>query len=549
MPERLLSDLRQHDVRGSTDDRGVEAHRRRVSYFMLFRLGLLLAFTLLVAWTTWLRDDYVPGLREWLAWITLASGYVLTLAFAAALHRTLRLRALVWVQTGFDILLASAVLLLTGGAISSFVFLYLIAILGAATMGDRRLIWTAAAVCGALYFTMAMGQSLGWRLLDESGVPVLADVAELGMALLRNIAAMALVATLSAYLNTQLLSSVSQVGSLRALNDNIVHSLSSGLLTIDQDARVLFVNPYARELLGVRGDLFGLDSEVLLPGLREHLDDSGGFRNRFEISARRPGDGREFELALTTSALLDEQGRFLGHVVHFQEVTELRKMERILRRNERLTAIGELAASVAHEIRNPLAAISGCAELLEGEVHGDENERLLRVIRRETTRLANIVTELLDYTRPRALVRAEIDLRRNLEELAESFRADRNHAGVELLLSLPDAPVVAPVDGSQLSQVLWNLVRNSVQAMSGKGRLELGLAKAEGEVRLSVRDHGHGIPAEHLDRIFEPFFSTKEGGSGIGLALVHRIIEEHGGQIEVHSVVDRGTQFLIRLPS
>jgi two-component system sensor histidine kinase PilS (NtrC family) len=532
----------------SAREPGVEAHRRRVSYFMLFRLGLILAFTLLVAWTTWLRDDYVPGLREWLAWTILASGYVLTLAFAGALRRATRLTAQVWAQTGFDITLATAAILLTDGATSSFVFLYLIAILGAATMGDRRLIWTATGVCGSLYFVTAIAQSLGWlQFLDHTPVP--ADVTELATALLRNLAAMALVATLSAYLNTQLLSSVSQVGSLRALNDNIVHSLSSGLLTIDQDGRVLFVNPCARELLGVRGDLFGLDSEVLLLGLRGHLDDSGGFRNRFELSTRRADDGREIDLALTTSALLDEQGRFLGHVVHFQEVTELRKMERVLRRNERLTAIGELAAKVAHEIRNPLAAISGCAELLDGEVQGDENERLLRVIRRETARLANIVTELLDYTRPRTLVRAESDLRRHLEELAESFRADRNHAGIELVLSLPDTPVVAPVDTSQLGQVLWNLVRNAVQAMDGKGRLELGLARADTEVRLSVRDHGHGIPAEHLDRIFEPFFSTKEGGSGIGLALVHRIVEEHGGQIEVHSIVGTGTQFLIRLPS
>lgn len=545
---RIHAALREsggHDRQGEA----IQAHLRRVSYFMLFRLVLLLAFTLLVAGTTWLRDDYIPGVREWLAWITLASGYVLTLGFAAALRRGARLRALVWAQTGFDILLATAAMLLSGGVTSSFVFLFLIAILGAATMGDRRLIWTAAAACGSLYFTTALGQSFGWLdFLDEANVPLVIDAAEFGSALLRNGAAMALVATLSAYLNTQLLSSVSQVGSLRALNDNIVRSLSSGLLTIDQDGRVLFANPSARELLGLSGELFGLDSETLLAGLRDHLDDSGGFRNRFELTGRRSDDGREIELGLTTSALVDEHGRFLGHVVHFQDVTELRKMERVLRRNDRMTAIGELAAGVAHEIRNPLAAISGCAELLEGEVHGDENERLLRVIRRETARLANIVTELLDYTRPRALVRAEFDLRRSLEELAESFRADRSHAGIELILSLPDEPALASVDASLFGQVLWNLVRNSVQAMQGKGRLELGLARAGNEVRLSVRDVGHGIAAEHLDRIFEPFYSTKEGGSGIGLALVHRIIEQHGGQIEVHSIVGTGTQFLIRLP-
>jgi signal transduction histidine kinase len=311
---------------------------------------------------------------------------------------------------------------------------------------------------------------------------------------------------------------------------------------------VLFANPTAYELLGLSGQLFGLDGERLLPGLRSHLDDSGGFRNRFELEIRRHDDGRDVVLGLTSSALVDEHGRFLGHVVHFQDVTELRRMERILRRNERLTAIGSLAASVAHEIRNPLAAISGCAELLEVSTHSEEDERLLRVIRRETTRLADIVNELLDYTRPRALARAEVDLRRDLEQLGESFRADRNHAEIELVLQLPSEPVIAPVDSAQLGQVLWNLVRNAVQAMDGKGRLELGLASSDDEVRLSVRDHGQGIPAEHLDRIFEPFFSTKQSGSGIGLALVHRIVEEHGGTIEVFSEVGVGTHFLVRLP-
>ncbi|MFV8752371.1 two-component system sensor histidine kinase NtrB [Nannocystaceae bacterium ST9] len=535
--------------RASPREPGFEAHRRRVVYFMLFRLVLILAFTLLVAWTTWLRSDYVPGPREWLAWSTVASGYVLTLAFAGALRRATRLRALVWAQTGFDILLASAAVLLTGGAASSFVFLFLIAILGAATMGDRRLIWAAASACASVYVLTSIAQAIGGlELYDEGGMLVELQLGDLWVGLLRNGAAMVLVATLSGYLNNQLLSSVSQVGNLRALNDNIVRSLSSGLLTIDQDARVLFANPTAYELLGLRGEAFGLESEVLLPGLAGHLDDSGGFRNRFELTLRRASDGREIELGLTSSALIDEHGHFLGHVVHFQDVTELRKMERILRRNERLTAIGELAASVAHEIRNPLAAISGCAELLEGQVQGDENERLLRVIQRETTRMANIVTELLDYTRPRVPVRAELDLRRNLEELAESFRADRNHAEIELVLSLPEQPVLASIDAAQLGQVLWNLVRNAVQAMEGKGRVELGVAGVEGEVRLSVRDHGHGIAAENIDRIFEPFFSTKTSGSGIGLALVHRIVEAHGGQIDVHSVVGEGTQFVIRLP-
>lgn len=533
-----------------TRDPAVEDHRRRVSYFMVFRLGLVVAFSVLVFWTT---DTAESVFRAGLAWAGVGISYVATIAFGLVLRRTLHLRRLVWVQVGFDVLLATGTVLLTGGLESTFVFAFIIAILGAATMGDMRLTLITFAACIGGYVAISSAQALDLlELVDEANVVVTVEPKDLPAPLLRNGLAMLVISTLAGLLNRQLLSTTSQRDSLRALKDNIVRSLSSGLLTIDQDARVMFANPTAYELLGLSaglsGQLFGRECEHLLPGVRDHLDDSGGFRNRFELEIRRHDDGREIVVGLTSSALLDEQGRFLGHILHFQDVTELRRIEKILRRNERLTAIGSLAASVAHEIRNPLAAISGCAELLEGGVKGDENERLLRVIQRETTRLANIVNELLDYTRPRALARADVDLRRNLDELAESFRADRNHADVDLVVQLPSEPVLAAVDSTQLGQVLWNLVRNGVQAMDGKGQLELGLATTDDEVRLSVRDHGHGIEPEHLDRIFEPFFSTKAGGSGIGLALVHRIVEEHGGTIEVFSNVGVGTQFLIRLP-
>jgi two-component system, NtrC family, sensor histidine kinase PilS len=170
------------------------------------------------------------------------------------------------------------------------------------------------------------------------------------------------------------------------------------------------------------------------------------------------------------------------------------------------------------------------------------------VIRRESTRLAEIVNELLDYTRPRKLQRSKVELGRALRDLADSIRADPSHEEVELVLGLPSESVEIELDLSQLTQVLWNLVRNGVQAMDGRGRLELGLQAAGERVRLSVRDHGRGIPAEDLDRIFEPFFSTTEGGTGIGLALVQRIVEEHGGEIQVFSSVGEGTRFVIELP-
>lgn len=565
-PARISAELREDldESRGPRRDSGSEALRKRISYFMLFRLGLIAAFTLLASYTTWLVEDHTVGLRDWLTWATIAVGYVLTLVFAWQLRPDKgpiprrRLERIAAIQTGFDLVMAATAVLLTGGVESGFVFLFLIAVLGAATMGKRGQIWASAAIGGALYFAISMAQFLGWLrpFHDPGEVLAAVDASRLWFSLLRTGGAIALVAILSAYLNNQLLSSVSQVGSLRTLNENIVRSLTSGLLTVDQAGRVLFTNPTARELLGRSGNLSGLDCEELLPGLRPHLEDSGGFRNRFELNVDRLDDNRRVNLGLSCSPLLDERGQFLGHVINFQDVTEVREMERILRRNERLAAIGGLAASVAHEVRNPLAAIAGCAELLEADLEGEEDQRLIRIIRRESARLADIVSELLDYTRPRRLQRDEIELGKVLRELADSFRADPANAKIELVLSVPDEPLRAKLDLAQLTQVLWNLVRNGAQAMDNQGRLELGVTSApltssggDERVRLHVRDHGRGIPPEDLDRIFEPFYSTKEGGSGIGLALVHRIIEDHGGDIQVHSAIGEGTSFLITLPT
>ena len=542
----------------------LEALRKRISYFMLFRLGLLAAFTLLAAYTTWLVEEHMVGLRDWVAWSTIAAGYLLTLVCAwllrpaperrllgpAQAQRTEAiLHRLAWLQTGFDVAFALIAVALTGGVDSGFAFLFLIAVLGAATMGTRSQIWTTAAAAGLLYVALSMAQLLGlflWLRDPGEGVETL-EPTVLWIALLRTTGAIGLVAMLSSYLNMQLQRSVSQIGSLKALNENIVRSLSSGLLTVDADGYVLFANPTALDLLGRSSSVDGSHCEELIPGLRAHLDDSGGFRNRFELDVQRL-DNRQISLGLTCSPLLDEDGAFLGHIVNFQDVTDLREMERVLRHRERLAALGTLAASVAHEVRNPLAAISGCAELLDAESLAEEDQRLVRVIRRESARLADIVTELLDYTKPRKLQRSKVELARALNELAESFRADPSHEEIELVLSVPRDGVEVELDLAQLTQVLWNLVRNGVQAMAGRGRLELGLQATSEQVRLSVRDFGRGIPAEDLDRIFEPFFSTKEGGTGIGLALVQRIVEEHGGGIEVFSSLGEGTRFVIELP-
>jgi two-component system sensor histidine kinase PilS (NtrC family) len=531
----------------------IESLRRRISYFMLFRLGLLAVFTLIASFTSWLVEERTIILRDWVMLAALAAGYVLTALFALRLRPSRavpltleQLRTSSWGQSTFAVI----TVLLSGGVESGFAFLFLIAVLGAATMGDRRQILVIAAVSALAYFGVSMAQFVGRLeiLVAPGEVTSIMDPTTLWLTLLRTIGAIGLVAILSSHLNMQLLSSVSQVGGLRALNENILRSLSSGLLTIDQNGKVLFANPTAASLLGYSGSIDGRDCDELIPGVRAHLDDSGGFRNRFELTIHHARDNRRISLGLTCSPLLDEHGRFLGHIINYQDVTDLREMERVLRRNERLAALGTLAASVAHEVRNPLAAIAGCAELLEPDV-SEEDKRLIHVIRSESARLADIVTDLLDYARPRKLERHKIEFGRALTELADSFRADPSNANIELRVNVPKQPVPVELDISQITQVLWNLVRNGAEAMDGTGRLDLDLEELDRDlVRLRVHDRGKGIPPSDIDRVFEPFFSTKSGGTGIGLALVHRIVDEHGGKIDVKSTVGEGTVFTMELP-
>lgn len=530
-------------------DAEAEQLQRRITYFMVFRLAVVLLLVLVLGSVVLQSDHETLPFADVMRGAAILGSFTLSLVFALLLRpkrevllEPLHLRRIAWVQSAFDWLFATWFAVFGDGLGSDFVFLYPIAILGAATMGHRRQIVTISAMSVVSFVVVTASLYLSIPEAAQRG-------AEVWLTGMRGGGVIVLFALLSNYLNTLVVTEANKARGLRTFNENILRSLSSGLLTIDQQGTVLFANPTAGQLLGQAGSLYERDCEELLPGLRDHLGDSGGLRHRFELEITRPDDNRQIMLGLSCSTLLDEDAQFLGHIVNFQDVTELREMETVVRRSERLAAVGALAASVAHEVRNPLAAISGCAELLDTSEVNEEDQRLIKVIRSETARLADIVTELLDYTRERQLVRTRIDLAQALLELGDNFRADPSNAEVEIVVDVPKRVVSVELDVSQLTQVLWNLVRNGAQAMEGKGKLVLELRDHRRDrVEIDVRDEGVGIPAEDLERVFEPFFSTKSGGTGIGLALVHRIIDEHGGVIRVDSTPGEGTTFTVTLP-
>jgi two-component system sensor histidine kinase PilS (NtrC family) len=259
-------------------------------------------------------------------------------------------------------------------------------------------------------------------------------------------------------------------------------------------------------------------------------------------------------LGWTLSPLRDSNRERIGYTFLFQDITRVRELEHTMRRSEKMAALGELSAAIAHEVRNPLAAISGSVQMLESsQSASDKDRRLMRIVLRETEHLNRWITDFLSYARPVPVELRPVDLVALVSDVVESARVDPSLVGARIAFERVD-PVYIRADVTRVRQVLWNLVINAQQAIARKGdgqvtlSVHTNIATTRPEVTLRVEDEGDGIAPEHLDRIFQPFFTTRERGTGLGLAVVHRIVEENDGRISVDSEVGRGTTFSIVFP-
>ena len=504
---------------------------------------------------------------------TLTFAFLSTAVCAALLPRLRRAQPLAVAQLILDIMTVTSIVFFTDGPRSIFSFLYLPITVYAAMLFERR---GAYAMAAAASLCMA-----GMLLLEGTGVfsgepGVVAWEWALGI-WGAHTGALLLVALLASTLarenrlaSDQLATSASDLRVLRSLHERTVESLTSGLLTVDAAGRVTSCNPEgARILARPLSEVLGASLERLVPGVRELVERGvpGPSRSRLELAL---ADGSQRFLGVAASALRDADGQAPGSVVIFQDVTQVVSLERALRQRERLAAVGELAAGVAHEVRNPLAAISGCIEMLRSmnrERSGDlEQERLMSIVLREIERLDALIADFLQFARPAAPKHEPIRVGDLLEEVAEMCRA-ACPIGVRVAAKAPP-DLMLSADATQLRQVIWNLVRNAVQAVGDRGEIELssaflekGLAQAgaaghrtgnagEGDaVEIVVADDGPGIDAAALERIFDPFFTTKPAGTGLGLATVHRIVTAHAGSIEVSSVPGSGARFRVLLPA
>jgi two-component system sensor histidine kinase PilS (NtrC family) len=347
---------------------------------------------------------------------------------------------------------------------------------------------------------------------------------------------------------------------LESFHKNVIDNIPSGLLTIDTQGRVNLVNDTACAILGTtREDTVGKPMKQVLAGVegweardaREGRDDSRV--PRAEIQFLRD-DGTEVFLGFSTSPMKDAEGRSIGRVVIFQDLTPIRQMEERVRIADRLAGVGELAAGLAHEIRNPLASIAGSSQLLrESAATSTESATLLDIIGRESQRLNGLITDFLAYTGPSQRNTTRLDVAALLRDVAEAVRAgEAREKGVAVELATLTALMVEG-DGEQLKQVAWNLVRNAVQAAPAGGKVVIDgfeqIRHGSRYVVAMVVDSGAGISPGILEKIFNPFFTTKEGGTGLGLSISQRIVHQHKGFIEVRTAPGKGCAFSVFLPA
>lgn len=467
--------------------------------------------------------------------------YVLTLIYGLWLRKGRVGRAAAVVQVVGDILIASGLVAATGAADSPFSITYSLAVIAASILLSQRGAFITAAACSGAYASI-----VAVHLLRLGVTPPTAMVVRFGFNLASNVLAQFLIAALAGFLSRQLLAAGGRLSASQAdlrrlstLHEQILDSTPSGLLTCEADGRVTFINRAALSILGLEeGGERSMRVQELLPGLPE--------MERVPRSELKVDTSRGPRILGLTLAPLEGTGR-AARLIVFQDLTALRHAEDELRRADRLAALGTMAAQLAHEIRNPLAAMRGSAQLLAQDLQEDaETSRLTTILLRESDRLSQLVEAFLRFARPSKPVLRPVGLELLVRETMEMVQTDPLSRGVELELDLQ--PVTALVDPDQLRQVLLNLVRNAFEAVGAGGRVRVSLSGEGQAARLSVWDSAGAIPESHLGRIFEPFFTTRSGGTGLGLATAYSIVRAHEGRIQVSSTPKAGTEFTVELP-
>jgi two-component system sensor histidine kinase PilS (NtrC family) len=447
----------------------------------------------------------------------------------------------------------------TGGWDSSLNFLYPLVIIVAAVLLPRMWAQLVAALAFILYGTVL---ELNYYGVVPSYCSTHPGPKALQAIIFVNLFAFLAIAYLAGLLTTklrqvrvQLKDTSGALESLQALHENIIHSISSGLITTGLDGRITLVNAAAQrllerspaELLGMPVHQLFLDPLPTVESQQTHTQSHG--QSHGEVRFDAPTKFRKTVRVRAASLTVPERGE-LGYVYVLDDLTEIRRLEREVRMQDKLAAVGRLAAAIAHEIRNPLTSIAGSVSMLSGVPEmNDDHRRLLDIVTRESQRLNSIITDFLAYSRTKQYHFDKVDLVQSVEDtltlMDHRMTAEKTGISIERQFKVRPAWVIA--DGDKLKQVFWNLCENAVRAMKDGGTLTAKVDSLGDDWQVSFTDTGTGMTPQQIEKIFEPFQSNFEGGTGLGLAIVYQIVQAHEGKVWARSKPGQGTTFVMRL--
>ena len=551
--------------------------RRRLRMLTVIRIAVvtvLLGATALIEWQARIQSSASVA-TEVTIYRLVAMVCALSLIYVVALKLVFGRRQLVslaYVQLCGDALFAAALVFITGGTASVFTFFFSLTIVLAAIILFRAGAITLATLSSLLLLLIGMTEM---GILSESSLltdmrlsgvgpldPVGTEeqsITTIATNLVVNVVAFYVIAFLASYLADQLRRSDERIQEselsledLRALHRNIVASIQSGLITVNQSLQVTFFNGEAERITGYQSrEILYQDITRYFSDLKQIFLNEDKIRGQTVELTSEVLRGKLCYVRWTISPLLDSRGARIGHVLIFDDETDVRHMQEQMKRDENFASLGRVAAAIAHEIRNPLASISGSIQLLRSTLDLEEDDRrLMEIVNRETDNLNSWITDFLMYARPRVGERVPIPIAPLIADSVAVLANDEHSTGIDVVFNPTDVAVTYG-DPTYLKQVVWNVINNAVQAMEGQGRLTIEITERREDKgvfhRVVFSDTGPGIPDSVLERLFEPFFTTKPNGTGLGLATVYRIVSEHGGFVTVDTSA-QGTTFLIDLP-
>ena len=492
----------------------------------------------------------------------IATVYILTFTYIIVFKKFGSSSRFAYIQIGIDTLFVTFLIYVTGSIASIFSFLYLVVIVYASILLYKRGSLIMATLCSIQYavmidleyygvlkpFNTAVG--LGIQGYEESHVLY---------KIIMTILACFLVAFLSSSLAQQTLITEKKLKAkqkdfeqLEAINANIIYSMDSGLLTLNSADIVTTFNRAAEIITGFkREEVLGKSLSSIFPeAVQRETSSEVSFGNkpyRYDVEFKKK-DGTVGYLGFSVSSLKEPDGRAVGKLLIFQDLTVLKSLEEHVKRVEKLAAIGEMAAGIAHETKNPLASMSGSIQLLKKEVNTTPvTRKLMDIVLRETDRLNALTNDFLLFARPGSNNIEPVELSSAIGETLKLFKKDSIcHNRITVVQDL-GPEVWTEMDPKHTRQIVWNLLLNAAQAIDGKGTIEVSSKTADNMVHVTVNDNGCGMPEETISKIFDPFFTSKPHGIGLGLSIVHRLVESYNGWLDVQSRPGQGSTFTLHL--